>query len=130
MLCESGPWSFKTAHAYITVIDAVSITCVPPPSFPSQQTRFAGPNRTAMLVSVTANADTRRRIALYGLLIFYGLTKEELAGRKPLAKFLSIKLIVMFTFYQALVVRTARRDKGGGASGADLPRSSTRWRGG
>ena len=51
--------------------------------------------------------DPRRlaRIALYGLLIFYGLTKEELAGRKPLSKFLSIKLIVMFTFYQALVVR-------------------------
>ncbi|KAI8970724.1 organic solute transporter Ostalpha-domain-containing protein [Trametes punicea] len=68
VLCESGPWSFKTAHAYITVIDGVSIT-----------------------------------VALYGLLVFYGLTKEELAGRKPLCKFLSIKLIVMFTFYQGLV---------------------------
>ncbi|EJF61950.1 organic solute transporter Ostalpha-domain-containing protein [Dichomitus squalens] len=68
VLCESGPWSFKTAHAYISVIDAVSIT-----------------------------------VALYGLLIFYGLTKEELVGKKPLAKFLSIKLIVMFTFYQYLV---------------------------
>ena len=44
------------------------------------------------------------RIALYGLLIFYGLTKEELAGRRPLAKFLCIKLIVMFTFYQSFVV--------------------------
>ncbi|KAH9850854.1 DUF300-domain-containing protein [Lenzites betulinus] len=68
VLCESGPWSFKTAHAYITVIDGVSIT-----------------------------------VALYGLLIFYGLTKDELKGRKPLSKFLSIKLIVMFTFYQSLV---------------------------
>lgn len=28
VLCESGPWSFKTAHAYITVIDGVSITYV------------------------------------------------------------------------------------------------------
>ncbi|RPD55176.1 DUF300-domain-containing protein [Lentinus tigrinus ALCF2SS1-7] len=68
VLCQSGPWSFKTAHAYISVIDGVSIT-----------------------------------IALYGLLIFYGLTKDELKGRKPLSKFLSIKLIVMFTFYQSLV---------------------------
>ncbi|KAG2062925.1 DUF300-domain-containing protein, partial [Suillus decipiens] len=42
-------------------------------------------------------------VALYGLLLFYGLTKEELAGRRPLAKFLSIKLIVMFTFYQCFV---------------------------
>jgi hypothetical protein len=36
--------------------------------------------------------------------LFYGLTKEELAGNRPLAKFLSIKLIVMFTFYQSFVV--------------------------
>jgi hypothetical protein len=43
-------------------------------------------------------------VALYGLILFYGLTKEELAGRRPLAKFLSIKLIVMFTFYQSFVV--------------------------
>jgi hypothetical protein len=42
--------------------------------------------------------------ALYGLIVFYGLTKEELTGRRPLAKFLSIKLIVMFTFYQGFVV--------------------------
>ncbi|KAI9454471.1 DUF300-domain-containing protein [Lactarius psammicola] len=42
-------------------------------------------------------------IALYGLILFYGLTKEELAGRRPLAKFLSIKLIVMFTFYQSFM---------------------------
>lgn len=43
-------------------------------------------------------------VALYGLLIFYGLTKEELKGKRPLAKFMCIKLIVMFTFYQSFVV--------------------------
>ncbi|RDB24596.1 hypothetical protein Hypma_008230 [Hypsizygus marmoreus] len=42
-------------------------------------------------------------VALYGLLVFYGLTAEELAGRRPLAKFLCIKLIVMFTFYQSFI---------------------------
>ncbi|KAI0704728.1 organic solute transporter Ostalpha-domain-containing protein [Earliella scabrosa] len=68
ILCESGPWSFKTAHAYLSILDFISIS-----------------------------------IALYGLLIFYGLTKEELQGRKPLAKFMAIKLIVMFTFYQTFV---------------------------
>ncbi|KAF9443865.1 DUF300-domain-containing protein [Macrolepiota fuliginosa MF-IS2] len=42
-------------------------------------------------------------IALYGLLVFYGLTAEELKGRRPMSKFLAIKLIVMFTFYQSFV---------------------------
>ncbi|KAJ7497348.1 DUF300-domain-containing protein [Mycena latifolia] len=41
--------------------------------------------------------------ALYGLLLFYSLTKDELVGRRPLSKFLSIKLIVMFTWYQSFV---------------------------
>jgi hypothetical protein len=40
--------------------------------------------------------------------MFYGLTAEELKGRRPLAKFLAIKLIVMFTFYQSFVVSTYR----------------------
>ena len=37
-------------------------------------------------------------VALYALLVFYALTRENLKGRQPLAKFLSIKLIVFFTF--------------------------------
>ena len=37
-------------------------------------------------------------VALYALLVFYTLTKEDLEGRQPLAKFLSIKFIVFFTF--------------------------------
>src|SRR5579863_4906202 len=51
-------------------------------------------------------ADDSSSIALYGLILFYGLTKAELAGRRPLAKFLSIKLIVMFT-YQSFMVCSA-----------------------
>ncbi|KAH6887355.1 organic solute transporter Ostalpha-domain-containing protein [Coprinopsis sp. MPI-PUGE-AT-0042] len=42
-------------------------------------------------------------IALYGLLVFYGLMADELKGKRPGAKFLAIKLIVMFTFYQTFV---------------------------
>lgn len=44
-------------------------------------------------------------MALYGLFLFYGLTKPELKGKRPVAKFLSIKLIIMFSYYQAFVVR-------------------------
>ena len=37
-------------------------------------------------------------VTLYALLVFYTLTGEDLEGRQPLAKFLSIKFIVLFTF--------------------------------
>nr|ODN93168.1 hypothetical protein L203_00437 [Cryptococcus depauperatus CBS 7841] len=39
-------------------------------------------------------------IALYGLIVFYVLCKENLNGMKPLNKFLAIKLIVFFAVYQ------------------------------
>jgi len=42
-------------------------------------------------------------VALYALIVFYVLTRTELQGKRPLAKFLSIKLIVFFTFYQEWV---------------------------
>ncbi|GAA5884830.1 hypothetical protein JCM16303_007291 [Sporobolomyces ruberrimus] len=42
-------------------------------------------------------------VALYGLIVFYALVKEQLAGKKPLAKFLCIKFVVMILFYQSFV---------------------------
>ncbi|CAO1634055.1 unnamed protein product [Sympodiomycopsis kandeliae] len=42
-------------------------------------------------------------IALYGLIVLYGLLKQDLQGKKPLAKFLTIKLGIFFIFYQGFV---------------------------
>ncbi|PLW16265.1 hypothetical protein PCANC_16845 [Puccinia coronata f. sp. avenae] len=42
-------------------------------------------------------------LALYGLMVFYTVTKTHLKGQSPLAKFLTIKGIVFFTFYQGFV---------------------------
>ncbi|POV95261.1 hypothetical protein PSHT_15762 [Puccinia striiformis] len=42
-------------------------------------------------------------LALYGLMVFYTVTKIHLKGQSPLAKFLTIKGIVFFTFYQGFV---------------------------
>jgi hypothetical protein len=60
------------------------------------------------MYAVLHDAENCFSIAIYGLVLFYDLTKEELAGRRPLAKFLSIKLIVFLSFFQSLVVRTFR----------------------
>uniref|UniRef100_A0A453BFM7 Uncharacterized protein n=1 Tax=Aegilops tauschii subsp. strangulata TaxID=200361 RepID=A0A453BFM7_AEGTS len=43
-------------------------------------------------------------MALYALVIFYHLFAKELAPHKPLAKFLCIKGIVFFSFWQGLCV--------------------------
>ncbi|GAA5868622.1 hypothetical protein JCM8547_003758 [Rhodosporidiobolus lusitaniae] len=42
-------------------------------------------------------------VALYGLIVLYDLCKEQMAGKKPLSKFLCIKMVVMLTFYQSFI---------------------------
>lgn len=95
VLCENGGFSIHFAYAYLEFVDFVSITCA--------LSLLASPPfiRADLFYSTLGKC----RVALYGLFIFYGLTREELKGRRPLAKFLCIKLIVMFTFYQSFVVR-------------------------
>lgn len=96
VLCSSESYNFQFASVYLSIIDFISITYV-----------FSLLLRVPFLIVSLALYvyGWAYRIALYGLILFYGLTREELKGRRPLAKFLSIKLIVMFTFYQEFVVR-------------------------
>lgn len=42
-------------------------------------------------------------VALYGLITLYVLLEDELKGRRPLAKFLTIKIIVALVFYQNFI---------------------------
>jgi len=95
VLCESGGFGIDAIHfanIYLEAIDFVSITFV---FNMSSKPYTCWQNFIMQIYS----------IALYGLLLFYGLVREELKGRRPLAKFMAIKMIVMFTFYQSFVVR-------------------------
>jgi hypothetical protein len=56
------------------------------------------------MYAVLHYADRLFSLAIYGLVLFFNLTKEELAGRHPFSKFLSIKLITGFIFYQTIIV--------------------------
>lgn len=87
VLCHTDGYSWRHASVYLESINFVSIRY------------FFSPYSTDRVLIYPCS------IALYGLLIFYGLMKDELKNRRPMAKFLSIKLIVMFTFYQSFVVR-------------------------
>ncbi|KAJ2923159.1 hypothetical protein H1R20_g13936, partial [Candolleomyces eurysporus] len=58
---------------------------------------------TVKVLERAAIHDHLPSIALYGLLVFCGHVSEELKGKWPVAKFLAIKLVVMFTFYQMFV---------------------------
>jgi hypothetical protein len=91
VLCKSDGYSWRYASVWIEGINFVSIRYALVLSF------------EAYFVLILFHLLS---IALYGLLVFYGLVHEELKGRRPMAKFLSIKLIVMFTFYQSFVVST------------------------
>ncbi|MCO5596100.1 hypothetical protein L7F22_050160 [Adiantum nelumboides] len=42
-------------------------------------------------------------IALYGLIVLYTLVKDDLKGRRPLAKFATIKLGIFLIFYQGFI---------------------------
>ncbi|CEH15841.1 Predicted seven transmembrane receptor-rhodopsin family [Ceraceosorus bombacis] len=42
-------------------------------------------------------------VALYGLIVLYALIKKDLEGKKPLAKFMTIKMAIFFIFYQTFV---------------------------
>lgn len=42
-------------------------------------------------------------IALYGLIVLYALIRKDLEGRRPLAKFMTIKLGIFLIFYQGFV---------------------------
>lgn len=46
-------------------------------------------------------------VALYGLLLFYHALAEDLAPIRPLGKFMSVKLIIFFTFWQSIAIAIA-----------------------
>jgi len=60
------------------------------------------PNGAYLYVTITYNISIS--LSLYFLILFYEATKDILKPFKPLYKFICIKAIVFFTFWQSLVI--------------------------
>lgn len=56
-------------------------------------------------VTVTVILNVSVSLALYALVLFYHAFAKELAPHSPLAKFLCVKGIVFFSFWQGLVLQ-------------------------
>jgi hypothetical protein len=68
--------------------------------------RFDDPMYQTILFTVYNISYT---VALYSLLLFYFATREHpgLVGRRPVLKFLSVKMVIFATYYQTLLVGIA-----------------------
>lgn len=53
---------------------------------------------------ITAISSTSQLIALYCLILFYFVTKEELTPFRPVSKYVTVKMVVFFSFWQTLGV--------------------------
>lgn len=64
-------------------------------------------NRGYLWVTVVYNITIT--ISLYFLVLFYEATKDILAEYKPIAKFLTVKAIIFFSFWQSVAVAVAMK---------------------
>jgi hypothetical protein len=81
-LFEEGNFSPHYGYLYITIFDNVSIT-----------------------VSIQSSLHCLYcKVSMYYLVLFYMATKQELQPLKPVPKFLCIKAVIFFSFWQSIVV--------------------------
>ena len=105
-----GEITMKKSWGYISFANAVSqvshghraIVAVRRRSPPSQS--IVAVRRRSPPSQPSAPALPVQAWAMYSLVMFYYAFKEDLKPIKPLGKFLSIKMIIFATFWQAVVV--------------------------
>jgi hypothetical protein len=86
--------------AFVKPICAIAAVCLEPFGLLGDG-EFAV-NRGYLYFTVVTNASVT--VALYALVLFYIAAKEELERFSPVAKFLSVKAVLFFTFWQSILI--------------------------
>jgi len=90
-LYGDGDFSPTKGYLWITIIDNISIT-------------GTMVNRSTNAVKSASNLFASWLVSMYFLVLFYHVTKNELKPFNPVSKFLCIKLVIMFAFWQGVVI--------------------------
>jgi len=102
LFCTHGTLQFVVVKTVCSVTEAVlHSTGVHTPS------RTFSPHFPFLYMTIAINMS--QIVALYCLMLFYHALHHDLSPIRPLGKFLSVKLIVFFTFWQSIAISVAVR---------------------
>jgi len=95
-------WCYRFILQYVLVKPLVSITAFVTYWYKVYGSGDLDPNKGYLWLTIVENISIS--LAIYFLVLFYLVTKEELKPFEPVGKFLCIKAVVFFSFWQGTVI--------------------------
>jgi hypothetical protein len=100
LFCQYGTLQFVTVKTVCSITEAALHN-----ADLFEPVRPFSPHQPFLYLTLAINGS--QMIALYALAMFYHACHTDLEPIRPLGKFLSVKLIVFFTFWQSIVISVA-----------------------
>uniref|UniRef100_T1JIJ2 Transmembrane protein 184C n=1 Tax=Strigamia maritima TaxID=126957 RepID=T1JIJ2_STRMM len=94
--CKHGILQYTVVRPVVTVI---ALICELAGVY--EENQFTGKNAYTYIVCIN---NFSQFISMYCLVLFYKATREELQPMRPIAKFLCIKAVIFFSFFQGFII--------------------------